>query len=119
LHYNGNVYVVQGGYTFSAAAMFVLSIKEQQNVTVVGEETGGGDYGTTAIHLPTIILPNSKLRITLPLYRIVPDNHKTKTGRGIQPDVFIPPSSVAIKNGVDPKLQKIKELIHTNAKKRF
>lgn len=116
LHYNGNVYVVQGGYTFSAAAMFVLSVKEQHNVTVVGEETGGGDYGTTAIHLPTIILPNSKLRITLPLYRIIPDCRKTKNGRGIRPDVFIPPSSLAIKNGIDPKLQKVKELIQTNAK---
>jgi hypothetical protein len=118
LHFDGNVYIVQGGYTFSAAAMFVLSVKGQHNVTVTGEETGGGNYGTTAVHLPSIVLPNSKIRVTLPLYRVVPDAAETKTGKGIQPDIYIPPSSVAIKNGVDPKIQKIKELIQVNVKKQ-
>lgn len=118
LHYDGNVYIIQGGYTFSAAAMFVESLKGQRNVTVTGEETGGGAYGTTAVHLPTIVLPHSKLRVTLPLYRVVPDNRKTKTGQGIQPDIYIPPSSVAIRNGIDPKLQRIRELIRVNVMKR-
>lgn len=117
LHFNGNVYIVQGGYTFSAAAMFVLSVKGQHNVTIAGEETGGGNYGTTAVHLPSIVLPNSKIRITLPLYRVVPNHAETKNGQGIQPDIYIPPSSTAIRNGIDPKLQKIKELIRVNARK--
>ncbi|HXL58856.1 MAG TPA: S41 family peptidase [Chitinophagaceae bacterium] len=117
LHYNGNVYIVQGGYTFSAAAMFVLNVKGQQNVTVVGEETGGGDYGTSAVHLPSIILPNSKVQVVLPLYRIVDDSTKIKDGHGIQPDVFIPPSSTAIKQGIDIKLQTIKKLIQQHAVK--
>ena len=47
-HYNGRIYIIQGGYTFSAASMFVLQLKGQQNVNVVGEETGGGNYGTSA-----------------------------------------------------------------------
>jgi hypothetical protein len=115
LHYDGNVYIVQGGYTFSAAAMFVLNVKGQQNVTVVGEETGGGDYGTSAVHLPSIILPYSKIQVVLPLYRVVDDSTKTKDGRGIQPDIFIPPSSTAIKEGIDPKLQEIKKLIQQHA----
>ena len=118
LHFNGNVYIVQGGYTFSAAAMFVLGVKGQHNVIIAGEETGGGNYGTTAVHLPSIVLPNSKIRVTLPLYRVVPNGAEAKNGQGIQPDIYIPPSSVAIRNGVDPKLQKIKELIQVNAKKK-
>jgi hypothetical protein len=117
LHYNGNVYIVQGGYTFSAAAMFVLNVKGQPNVTVVGEETGGGDYGTSAIHLPSIVLPNSKIQVVLPLYRVVDDHTKPKDGRGIQPDIFIPPSSTAIKQGIDPKLQEVKKLIQQHAAK--
>ena len=117
LHFNGNIYIVQGGYTFSAAAMFVLNIKGQQNVTVVGEETGGGDYGTSAIHLPSIVLPNSKLQVVLPLYRVVDDHTKVKDGHGIQPDIYIPPSSTAIKQGIDPKLQGVKKLIQQHAAK--
>jgi Peptidase family S41 len=115
-HYNNQVYIIQGGYTFSAAAMFVLQLKGQQNVTVVGEETGGGNYGTSAVHLPEIILPNSKLRVVLPLYRLVFDSTQIKNGKGIQPDIYVPPSSVDIAHGVDPKMRKVKELIEGKSK---
>lgn len=115
-HYNKQVYIIQGGYTFSAAAMFVLQVKGQQNVTVIGEETGGGNYGTSAVHLPEIILPNSNLRVVLPLYRLVFDSTKTKNRQGIQPDILVPPSSADIANGIDPKLRKVKELIEESGK---
>lgn len=110
-HYNGNIYIIQGGYTFSAASMFVLQLKGQYNVTVVGEETGGGNYGTSAVHLPSIILPNTKIKVSLPLYRVVPEHTQVKDGQGIMPDVYVQPSSVAIKKGIDPKLEKVRELI--------
>lgn len=115
-HFNNRIYIIQGGYTFSAAAMFVLQLKGQQNVTVLGEETGGGNYGTSAVHLPDIVLPNSKVRVTLPLYRLVFDHTQIHDGKGIQPDIYVPPSSVYIRNGVDPKLEKVKELIETEEK---
>jgi len=117
IHYDGHVYIIQGGYTFSAAAMFVLQIKGQQNVTITGEETGGGDYGTDAVYLPEILLPNSKVSVVLPLYRLVFDSTKTKNGQGIYPDIYIPPSSVDISKGIDPKLIKVKELIQEKSKK--
>ena len=114
-HFNGKVYLMQGGYTFSAATMFVSYLKGQHNVTVLGEETGGGYYGTSAMHLPTIILPHSKLRVILPLYRLVLDARRTKDGRGIPPDIYVPPSSEAIKQGVDKKMIKVRELITGSA----
>jgi C-terminal processing protease CtpA/Prc len=117
-HFNDHIYIIQGGYTFSAAAMFVLQLKGQQNVTIVGEETGGGNYGTSAVHLPDIILPNSKVRVVLPLYRLVFDSTQIKNEQGIQPDVYVAPSSVDIRNGIDPKMKKIKELIQEQSKKK-
>ena len=109
-HFNGNVYIVQGGYTFSAATMFASSLKGQKNVTLVGEETGGGYYGNSAMHLPTIVLPNTKLKVGLPIYRLVMDKNRAK-GRGVMPDVDIQPSSDAIKKGIDLKLMEIRRLI--------
>ncbi len=109
-HYSGNVYLVQGGYTFSAASMFVSYLKGQSNVTLVGEETGGGYYGNSAMHIPTITLPHSGLQISLPLYRLVMDKNRPR-GRGVIPDISVMPSSQAIKNGIDPKMAKIRELI--------
>ena len=110
-HFDGDIYIVTGGYTFSAAALATSTLKGQQNVTVVGEETGGGAYGNSAMHLPTITLPHSGLRVTLPLYRLVLDEKRPKNGRGIFPDIEVRPSSTAIKRGVDSKLEKVKELI--------
>ncbi len=112
LHFDGNVYVLQGGYTFSAASMFLSNVKGQKNVTLMGEQTGGGSYGTSAVHLPDIELPYSKIQVVLPVYRIVSDSRQIKNGRGIEPDIFIPPSTQYIKKGVDYKLQVVKEIIH-------
>ncbi len=115
-HYNDNVYIVQGGYTFSAATMFVQSLQGQSNVTVVGEETGGGHYGNTAVHLPSITLPNTRLRVVLPIYKMVFDSTRVKDGHGIMPDVYIPPSSEAIKRGVDLKMERIRAIIKQKKK---
>lgn len=110
-HFNGNIYLLTGGYTFSAASMLATHLKGQPNVTIVGEETGGGAYGNTAVHLPVITLPNSKLRVILPIYKMVFDDTKPFNGRGVMPDIEVPPSSSAIKWGIDVKMEKIKELI--------
>jgi len=47
----------------------------------------------------------------LPVYRVVMDASKPKTGRGIFPDIEVDPSSVALREGWDPKITKVKELI--------
>jgi len=114
-HFNGNTYVLTGGYTFSAATMVAGLLQGQKGITLVGEETGGGAYGNSAVHLPVITLPNSQVRIVLPLYRLVADAKRQKDGRGLLPDVEVLPSSQAIRRGVDLKVEKVKELIRQQA----
>lgn len=110
LAFKGSVYIIQGGYTFSAATMVTGALKGQSNITIVGEESGGGYYGNSAMYIPNITLPNSKLRVRLPLYKMVIDQNRPK-GRGIIPDVMIPPSSYAIRTGYDPKMAAIQKMI--------
>ena len=116
-HFSGNIYLVQGGYTFSAATMFLSWMKGQQNIQLIGEETGGGYYGNSAMFIPDIVLPNTKLRVSLPLYRVVWNDKRIKNGRGVMPDIEIDPSSQAIKNGVDIKLNYIRKMIVKTNKK--
>jgi hypothetical protein len=116
-HFDGHVYLVAGGFSFSASTLVVGALKGQQNVSVVGEETGGGYYGNTAMHLPVVTLPVSKVRVVLPMYRMVIDKNRPKTGRGIFPDVPVTPSSMAIKRGIDAKMDKVKELIKNDQRK--
>jgi hypothetical protein len=110
-HFNGHLYVLIGGNSFSATTLFAGALKGQQNVTLVGEETGGGYYGNTAWIIPDVTLPNSKIRFRLPKFRLVVDKNRAKLGRGVMPDVPALPSAEAIREGVDFKALKARELI--------
>ena len=110
-HYDGKVYILTGGNSFSATSLFVSSIIKQDNVTVIGEETGGGAYGNSAWLIPDVTLPETGLRFRLPLFRLVIDKNSPKNGRGVQPEVESFPTIDAVKKGADYKLDKAMELI--------
>lgn len=110
-HFNGNIYVLTNGLTFSASSIFCNDVKGQDNIKLVGEETGGGWYGNSGIMIPDITLPNTKLRVRLPFFRLVQYQHVTKKGTGVLPDIFVGPDWRDILNGVDTKIQRVKEII--------
>lgn len=108
--YNGNVYVLTGGNTFSAASLFAKSVKGQGNVTIIGEETGGGAYGNSAWLLPQFTLPNTQLRMRVPLFRLVIDKNAEK-GSGVKPDVIVHSTVESIRRAQDIALMTALELI--------
>jgi hypothetical protein len=110
-HFDGQAYILIGGNSFSATTLFAGSLKGQKNVTLVGEETGGGYYGNTAWIIPDVTLPNTGLRFRLPRFRLIIDKNREKNGRGVMPDVFATPSVQAIRKGIDFKVEKVRELI--------
>ena len=117
-HYDGKVYVITGGNSFSATTLFANSIRKQPNVTLIGEETGGGAYGNTAWLIPNVSLPNTKVRFRLPRFRMVMNKDYPKNGRGIIPDIEVKPTAHAIRHGIDLKAEKVKELIRAADQKR-
>ena len=110
-HFNGKVYVLINGPTFSASTLFCHAVKGQQNVVLAGEETGGGWHGNSGIMIPDITLPVTKLKVRLPLFRIVQYNHSPKNGRGVAPDIYIPPTVEGVAKSLDRKMLIIKGLI--------
>ncbi|MBS1597146.1 MAG: peptidase S41 [Bacteroidetes bacterium] len=110
-HFNGQAYILIGGNSFSATTLFAGSVKGQSNITLVGEETGGGYYGNTAWIIPDATLPNTGLRFRLPRFRLIVDKTREKDGRGVMPDVFATPTVEAIRHGIDFKVEKVRELI--------
>ncbi len=110
-HYNGKVYILTGGNSFSATTLFVSSVVKQENVTVIGEETGGGAYGNSAWLIPDVTLPETGIRFRLPLFRLVIDKTVPKNGKGVQPEVESKPTVDAVRQGLDYKLDKAMELI--------
>lgn len=110
-HFDGNIYILTGGNSFSATTLFVQELKGQKNVTVIGEETGGGGYGNTAWIIPELTLPNTKLRVGIPKFRFVMRSALVKEGRGVMPDIYVAPTASDIKRGVDVKIEKARQLI--------
>jgi hypothetical protein len=113
-HYDGKVYILTGGNSFSATTLFTSALIKQENVVVVGEETGGGAYGNSAWLIPDVTLPETGVRFRLPLFRLVIDKNYPKNGRGVQPEVESLPTIDAIKRGVDYKVEKAMELIKSD-----
>ena len=110
-HYGGNVYVLINGATFSASTVFCNAIQGQENIMIVGEESGGGAYGNNGILIPNLKLPLTKLQVRLPLFRLVQYNHPTAKGKGIVPDLLLPPSYEALLQRRDSKLERVVQMI--------
>ena len=110
-HYNGNVYVLINGLTFSASTLFCNLVQGQDNIILAGEETGGGWYGNSGILIPNITLPKTKLKIRLPFFRLVQYQHIEEKGTGVIPDVYIGPNWRDILQGRDTKLEAVKKMI--------
>ena len=111
-HYDGKVYIITGGNSFSATTLFTSALIKQENIIVVGEETGGGAYGNTAWLIPDVTLPETGVRFRLPLFRLVIDKNIPKIGKGVQPEVLSLPTVEAIRKNADFKVEKVMELIN-------
>lgn len=110
-NYTGNLYVLIAGNTFSAASLFSNVVKGQPGVVLLGEETGGGWHGNNGILIPDIVLPNTHIKVRLPLFRLVQYRHKPKDGRGIQPDIYIGTNYHALVKGYDYKMKFVVDMI--------
>ncbi|MFN2440533.1 MAG: S41 family peptidase, partial [Chitinophagaceae bacterium] len=108
--FNGTVYILTGGNSFSASTLFAQAVREQKNVFIIGEETGGAAYGNNAWLIPDVTLPVTKVRFRLPLFRLVIDKNEQK-GYGVQPEVEVVPTVNAIRKNIDYKKEKAVELI--------
>jgi hypothetical protein len=88
--FRGQVYVLMNGGTFSTAAEFASITHANGRAVFIGTETGGGYHGNCSLGTPTITLPNSKLRVAIPLgkYELAVPN-SIPPGRGLIPDFQI------------------------------
>ncbi len=110
-HFNGNVYVLTGPNSFSAAALFAGSLKGQSNVKLIGEETGGGAYGNTAWFIPDVTLPETGIRFRLPRFRLVINKDAVNSGGGVMPDILVKPTRETILQNRDPKVERVRQMI--------
>jgi C-terminal processing protease CtpA/Prc len=110
--FDGNIYILINGPSFSATTLMLNAIKGQSNIVLVGEETGGGWYGNSGILLPEFVLPNTQTRLRMPLFRLVQFQHnEAHKGKGVPPDILVPTSYDALIKGYDMKIKMVDALI--------
>jgi C-terminal processing protease CtpA/Prc len=89
-HFGGQVLILIDGQGFSTSAEFAAVAHASGRAIFIGEETSGSYYGNDSGITPTIVLPNTKLRIDVPLiayYTAVTGTHDLD--RGVLPDCDI------------------------------
>jgi len=106
-YYNGELFVLTDGLSFSAAAIISSNLKGTKRATFIGNETGGTYNGTVAGRLPILTLPNSKLKWRLGVMNVRPVEQTDEFGHGVRPDVIIIPNAEQIINKDDPEMDWI------------
>ncbi|HTE01262.1 MAG TPA: S41 family peptidase [Mucilaginibacter sp.] len=110
--YSGKIYVLINGGCFSTASECISMIHSNTNAVFIGEESGGGYYGNNSGMVPEMTLPNTKIRIAIPLmkYVMAVKDYQFKD-RGLIPNYEVIPKIADKLNGNDPELEFAKKLI--------
>lgn len=110
--YEGNLYVLTDGGSFSTCADVATVLHHNGRGIFLGQETGGGYDGNTSGNTKTITLPNSGIRVYVPLWMYTTANigHQF-TGRGVIPDHEVIPTWAQFSNEEDVVLNKAWGLI--------
>ena len=101
--FRGKLIALTSPANASGATLFLASIRDQIQATLVGEPTGGSVEGPTAGVILFLELPESGIRVRIPVIRTITgiDN---PPGQGVLPDVVVEPTIEDRLAGRDPVL---------------
>ncbi len=109
--FKGDVYLLTGQYTFSAAVDFASAFNCYNMGTIIGEETGG--LTVSFIDIIHFTLPNTNLRFGVADKRNINACGK-EDGHGVIPDFEVKQTPEDREKGIDTVLEFTKELIKKN-----
>ncbi len=110
-HFDGKVFVLTNGGTFSMASYVTSYLKNKRHATIIGEETGGGEYGSRGMGGGHFTLPNSKLNIQLNVYQLTHALNIEDTAHGVMPDHATTYTIEDLLKHRDLDMEKVKSLI--------
>jgi hypothetical protein len=99
--FNGRVYILMNGRSFSGVAEFSSIVKTNDRGKFIGEECGGGYYGNTSGDEAMVSLPNTGITVRVPMIKYTLAVKKLSNDiKGILPDY---PSYITISDLVEKK----------------
>jgi hypothetical protein len=111
--FTGNVYFLINGMSFSTTTEFCAIAKSNNRGVFIGKETGGGYYGNNSGDLIVVLLPNTKIVVTIPTKKYVMDvKESVFKDRGIIPDFDVESITGDIASDRDIQLEFALQLIN-------
>ena len=87
--YKGQVYLITDASNSSATHQMAMYCKMAENITLVGQETGGNLLGTNGGYIFFLRLPNSKIEIDIPALGQYTIQENDPRDGGVVPDILV------------------------------
>ena len=111
--FKGQVYLMTDASNSSATHLFAMYAKGIENITIVGQETGGNQMGTNGSNIFFMRLPNTKIEVDIPVVnQFIPLKEGNSDG-GVKPDLEIKKNINDFINKKDTELLAVLKLIET------
>jgi hypothetical protein len=112
-NFDGKVYVITNGYSFSSASMCASFLKNRGQALVIGSETGGSETGNCGGGYPVLRLPKTRFKVRFPLFYLRYEVGNIPPGRGVQPHFPVEYSLDDYLQKRDPDMEQLYRLIRT------
>jgi hypothetical protein len=109
-HFAGKVVVLMNGGSFSTTCEFLSNLHDRNKATFVGEEAGGGYFGNTSGPTILVTLPNTQVRVIIPLRTYYLAVKNGIPNRSILPDYQVTQSIGDILSAKDTIMSRALEL---------
>ena len=110
--YLGKLYVFMDAASYSATTFTICLLKDMERATFLGDHPGGANWGSHAGSWYKAKLPNSKIQIRIPQYKIVHARpRKSHDDFFVQPDIKVDYTLEDFENNVDSYERVLKELL--------
>jgi hypothetical protein len=104
--FDGRIFVLQNGRSFSVTAEFAAILKQNTEAVFIGEETGGGRMGNVSGASLELTLPHTGIRVSIPFVRYdMAVSARPGPERGVTPDHAIEPTISDVLGGRDVVLE--------------
>lgn len=103
--WQGPLTILIGPHNESGATMLLAELRDERKLMLIGEATGGSAEGPTAGVIAFLTLPESTIRVRVPLVWSKTSYQGFIPGMGIAPDMIVPGTIADIRAGRDRALE--------------
>lgn len=114
--FDGKLVILTSNNNSSGSTNILAHLADRPNTVTVGEKTGGSAEGPTAGVIFFLTLPESDMRLRIPMFRQWNNTSSFEEGMGITPQVNVAMTFDAFVEGRDPALEKAIELAGSPAR---